>query len=1276
MSKVVILNNPSDRPFGQLSNNAVYPMTIDNKLWQTVTNLIFSNLLTTPSYKISIQTMPILGDQKKGEFKDRLAKYIENIVKIAGFSNIINYTPYMDRADLNTLSKYVNTKLKTSKKTGVLENKKLSSTEVFDNYETILNDEDINEKSVPLIPIEVIDHYAKRLIEEDKTRSLNIYQTFQQYKNQENFFIIRTAIEKGYNAKFKNPDFVNSLLATNNSPIHYISHNSIVGVGLDGKGSNLIGKILMQIRHNKQKDKILTEIKSKKKVEEDFVYNIYLADSCLKASLLKNDNLESFIGLSIQKIIDNCPSDYLRFGSSKKTIMEMYSKGQLNSIIMGSINNPDMIVIENRKQGIRQIKERLENERENIIFQLYLDYMISKKYPELEQEKIENARIQQLNELSSEKIFDIKKRVISLFSLGMLSASLSDIIDISIKDLNIPTNEEIELIESAEIPIFLEKNILQPIEEEKPNSPVSDTSSSNSPDNQLKRYLRPDKNYNHKDLLIDQVANITGEDRGHFLKMSEEELELFIKEQIKNKPKQSWKKRIKNRHKNNLIDMITEITGKNADFYKDWDVQTLSRRLEALDSEKWDKPANEIIDQKVQGLFVPNSGKPIEIQPDPRDNLPQYAPFSPLEYTGMLDIDNNMYPTVSHFIRASLIAKTGLKIKTLDNPIQRRDIEGKTRGLDNILVKGIGIINARKYLFVNKESMGNKPTDFVDIAESDKRYSELEHDTTVKLMTIYNDIGQQTKFEDRVLQDLLLLTGESDIHYNDKNEPYLGIGTEKQPGYNLVGKNLVSIRDNLKDIRLHELPVIVRNDDISALLISNSFLRSWLEMRIKDMCTVVYSVKQFLTYKEKIEQNMNKQFVSTVLKIIYQPCSEIISRADYLEIEIPQYVIGLVAGCPGFKKNIAIDKTRIEEKINKESEKIKKTMERRTNLFKYGNEEINDISIETLKEFRKKQLDDFQIKRSILKNDPGISPTQMAKELENFKEEQKLEETQLKGITLIVRDKEQYDLDYAKYKSDIAGYLQLLKAFTKKVTGDADTFTENIISVSQLYWNYIVIMLSFLMKSSNQLLKIEGIIVNSEILNSRSKKCMKIIDSNEQDNCIVSAILNLLVGISVFNKTYLDKLTMLKPIDVKLAISIILTKDIGSVNIKQKNIEQKNIQPDILSQNNSSDISLTDGDFDGIGDGEDADYGDGGGMSSEEENEKSDDNENIGEFGITQDLSQNNLDKIKIKIREIDSTSDIDIMASTVMEAINIIKETPMSNRIKTNRINYFSTMR
>ena len=58
------LFNTNDKNFSKLSNDAYHLITIDGQKYPSVTNYIYSNMLTTPTYKLIIQNTEIKGVKK------------------------------------------------------------------------------------------------------------------------------------------------------------------------------------------------------------------------------------------------------------------------------------------------------------------------------------------------------------------------------------------------------------------------------------------------------------------------------------------------------------------------------------------------------------------------------------------------------------------------------------------------------------------------------------------------------------------------------------------------------------------------------------------------------------------------------------------------------------------------------------------------------------------------------------------------------------------------------------------------------------------------------------------------------------------------------------------------------------------------------------------------------------------------------------------------------------------------------------------------------------
>ena len=76
--------------------------------------------------------------------------------------------------------------------------------------------------------------------------------TFKKFYAEEIDDTIRSAAEEGLKVKFQNPELADALVATGNSPVYYQSYNNFLGVGDHGKGKNVYGTLLRQLRHNLQ----------------------------------------------------------------------------------------------------------------------------------------------------------------------------------------------------------------------------------------------------------------------------------------------------------------------------------------------------------------------------------------------------------------------------------------------------------------------------------------------------------------------------------------------------------------------------------------------------------------------------------------------------------------------------------------------------------------------------------------------------------------------------------------------------------------------------------------------------------------------------------------------------------------------------------------------------------------------------------------------------------------------------------------------------------------
>jgi hypothetical protein len=146
-------------------------------------------------------------------------------------------------------------------------------------------------------PFEMIDlnELRRQIILESQLNQMGIYRVFEKNKYSELYEIIRSSLEKGYSV-FLNMSLISedvtkdqALLSTGNLPIVYNNPDIFLGNGSGKGGSNLVGKVLMQLRHNlklKMREEKETRELNKR---DDHIYSIYLAYFILRRELENSD---------------------------------------------------------------------------------------------------------------------------------------------------------------------------------------------------------------------------------------------------------------------------------------------------------------------------------------------------------------------------------------------------------------------------------------------------------------------------------------------------------------------------------------------------------------------------------------------------------------------------------------------------------------------------------------------------------------------------------------------------------------------------------------------------------------------------------------------------------------------------------------------------------------------------------------------------------------------------------------------------------------------------
>jgi predicted NAD-dependent protein-ADP-ribosyltransferase YbiA (DUF1768 family) len=287
----------------------------------------------------------------------------------------------------------------------------------------------------------------------------------------------------------------------------------------------------------------------------------------------------------------------------------------------------------------------------------------------------------------------------------------------------------------------------------------------------------------------------------------------------------------------------------------------------------------------LEESYVPEKGQPILVYPSDfaelGSNYREYLVFSPISLTGMLNIGGKNFPTVTHYITARLIAH-----------IPSVKGGGGFGGMEK----------AYPQLLANPDGPVEGIQSFLSPDNANLRYAQFRDISYQTHLEKYAKKGMDKKFEDRIIQDILLMTGNAKLVYNDFSDPILGIGGKHDKGLNVVGKYLMTLRTKYADLRKGETLQQLHHVHISHILDKDSFMKEWLNMRVRDMCKVLTAMKNYLYAKDEIDIKLNADFTTTVLDNIYQPCSHVFGAANLITAEVPQYFRLMVQRCPGFSK--------------------------------------------------------------------------------------------------------------------------------------------------------------------------------------------------------------------------------------------------------------------------------------------------------------------------------------------------------------------------------------
>ncbi len=236
-----------------------------------------------------------------------------------------------------------------------------------------------------------------------------------------------------------NKELQESLLQTQNNRIIYMTEDKVLGNGNDGDGQNLVGIVLEQIRNSYNK------IKHNENIEQynDILYNIFKFKTFLeKKSLI--EQIDDYLTYDSHTFSLETNDEYTI--KTKQDFLEEYGRNPNKFLyIQEELDNKGSLFHNIRKNNILKLIQNINNKRNSIIFDMFLDYILANKIPNLDKNDYGVAKKIHFSDYNIRK--NLEPRILKLFSIGMLSENLCIKIDNELEKYPVPTEQYINKIQ-------------------------------------------------------------------------------------------------------------------------------------------------------------------------------------------------------------------------------------------------------------------------------------------------------------------------------------------------------------------------------------------------------------------------------------------------------------------------------------------------------------------------------------------------------------------------------------------------------------------------------------------------------------------------------------------------------------------------------------------------------------------------------------------------------------------------------------------------------------
>ena len=246
--------------------------------------------------------------------------------------------------------------------------------------------------------------------------------------------------------------------------IIFQNKDNLLGSGPDGKGKNIIGKVLTEIRDKNIRKMEIQKFGVNEKDEEQAIINIHRVVEFLKDKLLNSPyDIDSYEKLNFQNLLDLVEKEKFE-GSEKNLIILMYNEYKF--ITSGPQNIQDIKYIMNNPgtnianyvngKYKASLRDKLLDNRKYIILKCFMKQKYKSQNPSISNQDVSIFIEEKLSKMKKSDIKKLATRVSNLYSAGKLKGILEQDSDKLCDDLktlendlqridqNIPARSEID----------------------------------------------------------------------------------------------------------------------------------------------------------------------------------------------------------------------------------------------------------------------------------------------------------------------------------------------------------------------------------------------------------------------------------------------------------------------------------------------------------------------------------------------------------------------------------------------------------------------------------------------------------------------------------------------------------------------------------------------------------------------------------------------------------------------------------------------------------------